>query len=174
MALREREYFSPNLKKWHPNAVGIAVVVLHNCYGKLLKQFLCGATKLTNESIDVLQRAGKLENFLVQMVIEDSTECEDGGKAVVREMVPYDVDSVILKLLKQWIDDKIKKGKDCLRRARETEVSSRNFSTEKRSCTTLALETWHGTQIFGYDKYLGVRFAAGSMGAYNLVVLSIC
>lgn len=125
MALREREYFSPILKKWHPNAVGVAAVVLHNCYGMLLKQFLSGAVavKLTNESVEVLQRAGKLENFLVQMVIEDSTECEDGGKAVVREMVPYEVDSVILRLLKQWIDDKLKKGRDCLRRARETEVS---------------------------------------------------
>lgn len=122
MALREREYFSPILKKSHPVSVGVAAVVLHSCYGTLLKQFLSGTTKLANESIEVLQRAGKLENFLVQMVVEDATECEDGGKAVVREMVPYEVDSVILKLLKQWIDDKIKKGRDCLRRAKETEV----------------------------------------------------
>ncbi|PKI35107.1 hypothetical protein CRG98_044496 [Punica granatum] len=130
LALREREYFSPILKKWHPVAVGVAAVVLHNRYGSLLKQFLIGTTKLTNETVEVLQRAGKLENFLVQMVVEDSNECEDGGKVVVREMVPYEVDSVILKLLKQWIDDKLKKGKDCLRRAKETETWNPKSKTE--------------------------------------------
>ncbi|KAK4750454.1 hypothetical protein SAY87_003936 [Trapa incisa] len=133
LALREREYFSPILKKWHPNAVGIAAVVLHNCYEKLLKQFLCGPVKLTRDCVDVLQRAGKLENFLVQMVVEDvSTDSDEGasGKAIVREMVPYDVDSVILKLLKLWIDDKMKKGKDCLRRAREVETWNPKSKTE--------------------------------------------
>ncbi|KAK4781836.1 hypothetical protein SAY86_015938 [Trapa natans] len=133
LALREREYFSPILKKWHPSAVGIAAVVLHNCYEKLLKQFLCGPVKLTRDCVDVLQRAGKLENFLVQMVVEDvSPDSDEGasGKAIVREMVPYDVDSVILKLLKQWIDDKMKKGKDCLRRAREVETWNPKSKTE--------------------------------------------
>ncbi|KAK4767929.1 hypothetical protein SAY87_003070 [Trapa incisa] len=125
LALREREYFSPILKKWNPNAVGIAAVFLHNCYEKLLKQFLCGSVKLTKDNIVVLQRAGKLENFLVQMVVEDvSADCDDSasGKAIVREMVPYDVDSIILKLLKQWIGGEIKKGRDCLRRATEIET----------------------------------------------------
>lgn len=56
------------------------------------------------------------------MVVEDSTEYDDRGKAVVREMVPHEVDSVILKLLKQWIDDKLKKGRDCICRGKETEV----------------------------------------------------
>lgn len=103
-------------------AVGVAAVVLHNCYGGLLKQHLSTASTLDSETVSVLQRAGKLENFLVQMVIDDSADSHEGGKAMIREMVPYEVDAVILKLLKQWIDDKLKRGKDCLRRAKETEV----------------------------------------------------
>lgn len=123
LALREREYFSPIMKKWHPFAAGVAAVVLHNCYGAMLKRYLTSTPKLSSETVSVLQRAGKLENFLVQMVVEDSTECEDGGKSLVREMAPYEVDAIILKLLKQWIDEKLKKGKECLRQAKETEVS---------------------------------------------------
>lgn len=123
LALREREYFSPIMKKWHPFAAGVAAVVLHNCYGAMLKRYLTSSPKLSSETVSVLQRAGKLENFLVQMVVEDSTECEDGGKSLVREMAPYEVDTIILKLLKQWIGEKLKKGKECLHQAKETEVS---------------------------------------------------
>ncbi|KAK3022515.1 hypothetical protein RJ639_046792 [Escallonia herrerae] len=122
LALKEREIFSPVLKKWHPIAAGVAAVTLHTCYGTLLKQYLAGASSLTNETITVLQRAGKLEKVLVQVVVEDSVECEDGGKAIVREMVPYEVDSIILKYLRQWIQERLKKGKEVFQRAKETET----------------------------------------------------
>lgn len=49
-------------------------------------------------------------------------DCEDGGKSLVREMVPYEVETIILKLLKQWIQEKLRLGKDDLQRAKETEV----------------------------------------------------
>lgn len=78
---------------------------------------------LTAETVGLFQRTGKLEKFLVQMVVEDSAECADGGKAIVREMVPYEVDSIILNLLKNWMDERLKKGKECIQRAKETEVS---------------------------------------------------
>ncbi|KAL3724677.1 hypothetical protein ACJRO7_029788 [Eucalyptus globulus] len=130
LALREREHFSPIMKKWHPFAAGVAAVVLHSCYGAMLKRYLTIAPKLSGETVSVLQRAGKLENFLVQMVVEDSTECEDGGKSLVREMAPYEVDSIILKLLKQWIHEKLKKGRDCLRQAKETETWNPKSKTE--------------------------------------------
>lgn len=123
MALKERECFSPILKKWHLTAAAVAAVTLHNCYGDVLKQYLSGISTLTNDTVGVLQRAGKLEKMLVQMVVEDSAECEDGGKSIVREMVPYEVDHVILNLLKKWIDERLAKGKECLTRAKETEVS---------------------------------------------------
>ncbi|XP_048127738.1 protein unc-13 homolog isoform X2 [Rhodamnia argentea] len=130
LALREREYFSPIMKKWHPFAAGVAAVVLHNCYGAVLKRYMASSPKLSSETVSVLQRAGKLENFLVQMVVEDSTECEDGGKSLVREMAPYEVESIILKLLKQWIDEKLRKGKECLRQAKETETWNPKSKTE--------------------------------------------
>lgn len=122
LALRERECFSPILKKWHSVASGIAAVMLHQCYGSVLMQFLAGRTVISAETVEVLQRAGKLEKVLVQMVVEDSTECEDGGKGLVREMVPYEVDSIIMRLLRQWIEEKLKAGQECLHRAKQAET----------------------------------------------------
>ncbi|GLT42118.1 hypothetical protein SLA2020_161380 [Shorea laevis] len=122
LALRERECFSPILKRWHPVAAAVAAVTLHQCYGEVLKQYLTGTSMLNSEVVGVLQRAGKLEKILVQMVVEDSEECEDGGKGIVREMVPYEVDSIIMRLLKQWIEERLKEGKELLSRAKETET----------------------------------------------------
>ncbi|XP_077252796.1 protein unc-13 homolog isoform X2 [Tasmannia lanceolata] len=122
LAMRERENFSPVLKRWHPTAAGVAAATLHNCYGVVLKQYLTSASTLTNHLIQVLQTAGKLERVLVQIVVEDAVDCEDGGKAIVREMLPYEVDSVILSLMKTWVDERLKRGKECLNRAKETET----------------------------------------------------
>lgn len=123
LVMKERHHFSPILKKWHSTAGAVAAITLHNCYGQVLRQYIGEVTSLTTESVQVLQRAGKLEKLIVQIVVEDSTECEDGGKNVVREMAPFDVDSVILSLLGKWIDESLNKGKECLQRAKETEVS---------------------------------------------------
>ncbi|KAI4371920.1 hypothetical protein MLD38_010215 [Melastoma candidum] len=130
LALREREHFTPILKKRHPAAAGVAVLVLHNCYGVILKLYLSNISNLCTETAEVLQRAEKLEKFLVQMVVEDCTECEGLGKSLVKEMVPYEVDRIILMLLKQWTDDRLKKGKECLRRAKETESWNPKSKTE--------------------------------------------
>lgn len=123
LATKEKDIFSPLLKKWHPVAAGVAAVTLHTCYGTLLKQFLAGKSPLLNETVVVLQRAGKLEKTLVQLVVEDSVECEDGGKAIVREMIPYEVDSIIQKQMKQWIQERLQQGKDHILKAKQTEVS---------------------------------------------------
>ncbi|KAK4341662.1 hypothetical protein RND71_040163 [Anisodus tanguticus] len=122
LAAKEKEIFSPVLKKWHPISAGVAAVALHSCYGTLLKQYLTGATLLTKQTVLVLQKAGKLEKLLIQMVVEDSVDCEDGGKAIVREMVPYEVDSIIMNLLRKWIQERLKKGKEIIMRAKETET----------------------------------------------------
>ena len=123
LALRERESFSPILKKWHSVAAGVAAVTLHHCYGAVFKQYLNGMSTLNHESVEVLQRAAKLEKFLVQMVVEDSAECEDGGKSIVREMIPFEVDAVIQRVMKQWIEDRTKRGRECFLRAKDSEVS---------------------------------------------------
>ncbi|KAJ9558802.1 hypothetical protein OSB04_013416 [Centaurea solstitialis] len=63
----------------------------------VLRELLAANSMISNETITVLQRANKLEKVLVNMVVEDSVECEIGGKTVVREMVPYDVDAIMLE-----------------------------------------------------------------------------
>ncbi|XVF38510.1 hypothetical protein REPUB_Repub20aG0108200 [Reevesia pubescens] len=149
LAARERELFSPILKRWHPTAAGVAAVTLHQCYGAVLKQYLAGTTMLNSEIVEVLQRAAKLEKVLVQMVVEDSEECEDGGKGIVREMAPYEVDSIILKLLRQWIDERLKNGKELLCRAKETETwnpksKSEPYAQSAMEIMRLAKETVNG------------------------------
>lgn len=123
LAMKE-DMFSPLLKKWHPVASAVAAVTLHTCYGTLLNQFLEGKSPLLNETVVVLQRAGELENSLVQLVVEDSVECEDGGKAIVREMIPYEVDSILHKQTKQWIQERLHWGKEHVLKAKHTEVSN--------------------------------------------------
>ncbi|XP_010542950.1 PREDICTED: uncharacterized protein LOC104815998 [Tarenaya hassleriana] len=122
LALRERECFSPILKRWHSVAAGVASASLHQCYGSILMQYLAGRSVITKAIVEVLHTAGKLEKVLVQMVAEDSEESEDGGKGLVREMVPYEVDLIILRLLRQWIEEKLKRVQECLYSAKETET----------------------------------------------------
>lgn len=123
LATMEKENYSHLLKKWHPIPAGVAAVTLHTCYGTLLRQYLSDSSALTNETLEVLQRAGKLEKVLVQMVVEDSVESEDGGKTIVREMEPFEVDSIIMKSVRHWVQERLRVGKELLQRAKETEVS---------------------------------------------------
>ncbi|MCL7038993.1 hypothetical protein MKW94_007863 [Papaver nudicaule] len=130
MATKEKENFSPILKKWHPVAAGVAALTLHNCYGEILKQYIAHVSTLTNEAIRVLQTAGKLEKDLIQMAIEESVDCEEGGKVVLKEMDAYEVDAIILSLLKAWIYERLKNGNLCLGRAKETETWNPKSKTE--------------------------------------------
>jgi len=121
LAIKERENFTPMLRKWHPAAGAVAAMMMHSCYGHVLRQYLGEVTSLTRETVEVLQRAEKVEKVLLQMVVE---ECgEDNAKPAMKEMVPYEVDSIILNLLRKWINESLSSGKDCLQRAKETEVS---------------------------------------------------
>ncbi|KAG6420309.1 hypothetical protein SASPL_116833 [Salvia splendens] len=134
VASKEKAIFSPVTKKWHPIAAGVSAVTLHTCYGTLLRQYLnSSAAAQMSETILVLQRAGKLEKVLVQMVVEDSVECADGGKAIVREMLPYEIDAIILRLLKHWLQEKLKIGKDKLHTAKETETWNPKSKSEPYS-----------------------------------------
>ncbi|KAK7279200.1 hypothetical protein RJT34_24246 [Clitoria ternatea] len=122
LTMRERENFTPVLKKWYPTASAVAALMLHNCFGHVLRQYLGEVISLTHETVEVLQRAEKLEKMLLQMIMDDSGEREDNSKSVMREMVPYEVDSIILNLLRKWIGEALHKGKECLQRAKETET----------------------------------------------------
>ncbi|CAJ1976524.1 unnamed protein product [Sphenostylis stenocarpa] len=130
LMLKERHHFCPILQKWHSTAGAVAAMVLHTCYGKMLKQYVNEVTSLTAESVQVLQKSGKLEKVIVQTMVEDSSECDDGGKTVIREMAPYDVDSVILSLLGKWIDDSLLKAKEFLQTTKETETWTAKSKSE--------------------------------------------
>ncbi|CAL9076324.1 protein unc-13 homolog [Musa acuminata AAA Group] len=122
LAVFEKDAFSPVLRKWHPLPTAAAMVAIHGCFGIVLKQYLAKVTSLTTELVRVLQSAGKLEKLLVQMLMEDSADCEDGGKEIVRQMVAYEVDSVVANLLKNWMEERLSMGKEFLNRAKETET----------------------------------------------------
>ncbi|XP_042004070.1 protein unc-13 homolog [Salvia splendens] len=112
LAVNEKDTFSPILKIWHPFAAGVAVATLHVCYGNELKQFISGITELTPDAVQILRAADKLEKDLVQIAVEDSVDSDDGGKAIIREMPPYDAEGVIANLVKAWIKTRLDRLKE--------------------------------------------------------------
>nr|XP_017228196.1 PREDICTED: uncharacterized protein LOC108192467 [Daucus carota subsp. sativus] len=165
LAAKERETYSSILKKWHPVAAGAAAVTLHTCYGTLLKQYLTGTSHLlSNEAIEILHTAGKLEKFLVQMAVEDSAECSDGGKAIVREMVPYEVDAIITRSLKQWIQERLKSVKEALQTAKESETWNPKSKNEPYGHSAVELMK-HAKQAL--DEFLEIPVGIAEDIAHN-------
>ncbi|KAL8522089.1 hypothetical protein ACS0TY_012295 [Phlomoides rotata] len=107
LAIKEKDVFSPILKRWHPFSAGVAVATLHACYGNELKQFISGIKELTPDAVQILRAADKLEKDLVQIAVEDSVDSDDGGKAIIREMPPYEAEGAIANLVKVWIKTRI-------------------------------------------------------------------
>ncbi|GKV03438.1 hypothetical protein SLEP1_g15735 [Rubroshorea leprosula] len=122
LAVNEKQVFSPILKKWHPFAAGVAVATLHACYGNELKQFISSITELTADAVQVLRAADKLEKDLVQIAVEDSVDCDDGGKAIIREMPPYEAEAAIANLVKLWMKSKLDRLKEWVDRNLQQEV----------------------------------------------------
>ncbi|XP_022997652.1 uncharacterized protein LOC111492517 [Cucurbita maxima] len=112
LAVNEKEVFSPILRNWHPFAAGVAVATLHACYGNELKQFISGIGELTPDAVQVLRAADKLEKDLVQIAVGDSVDSDDGGKAIIREMPPYEADSAIADLVKSWMKTRLDRMKE--------------------------------------------------------------
>jgi hypothetical protein len=125
LAIFERRNFSLVLRRWHPAPVAVAAVTLHGCFGVMLRQYLAKVSILTEELVHVLHSASRLEKALAQMTAEDAADCDDGrAKAVVGDMEPYEVETVVMGLLKTWMDDKLMLCRDCVLRAKDTEVRS--------------------------------------------------
>ncbi|XP_023002200.1 uncharacterized protein LOC111496130 isoform X1 [Cucurbita maxima] len=122
LAVNEKDVFSPILKKWHPFSAGVAVATLHACYGNELKQFVSGIGELTPDAIQVLRAADKLEKNLVQIAVEDSVDSDDGGKAIIREMPPYEADSAIANLVKSWMKTRLDRMKEWVDRNLQQET----------------------------------------------------
>ncbi|MBA0728538.1 hypothetical protein Golax_023147, partial [Gossypium laxum] len=97
LAVHEKHVFSPILKGWHPLAAGI--------------------TELSSDIVQVLSAADKLEKDLVQIAVEDEVDSDDGGKAIIREMPPYEAEAAIGNLVKGWIKTRVDRLKECVDRA---------------------------------------------------------
>jgi hypothetical protein len=124
LAKLEKETYSPVLRRYHPFPVATAAVTLHSSFGLVLRQYVGRMSGLTNEYVRVLQSAGNLEILLKQMALEDSASLGDGANPIVDEMVPYDVQIIIVGLMKGWMDDRLRMGRECVKRAKETEVKT--------------------------------------------------
>lgn len=122
LAVNEKQVFSPILKRWHPFAAGVAVATLHACYGNEIKQFISGISELTPDAVQVLRAADKLEKDLVQIAVEDSVDSDDGGKAIIREMPPYEAEAAIGNLVKGWIKSRTDRLKEWVDRNLQQEV----------------------------------------------------
>ncbi|KAF8047732.1 hypothetical protein N665_2849s0003 [Sinapis alba] len=122
LALQEKRMFSPIWKRWHPFAAGVAVATLHVCYGNEIKQFISGISELTPDAVQILRAADKLEKDLVQIAVEDSVDSDDGGKAIIREMPPFEAQTVIANLVKDWIKARIDRLKEWVDRNLQREV----------------------------------------------------
>ncbi|GMI92731.1 hypothetical protein like AT2G25800 [Hibiscus trionum] len=122
LAFSEKAIFSPLLKRWHSLAAGVAVATLHSCYGNELKMFVSGIGEPTPDILEVLRAADKLEKDLVQIAVENSVDSEDGGKSIIREMPPYEVESMISNLVKAWIKTRLDRLKELVDRNLQQEV----------------------------------------------------
>ncbi|KAK8261984.1 hypothetical protein V6Z12_D13G225800 [Gossypium hirsutum] len=119
LAVHEKHVFSPILKGWHPLAAGVAVATLHACI-----------MELSSDIVQVLRAADKLEKDLVQIAVEDEVDSDDGGKAIIREMPPYEAEAAIGNLVKGWIKTSVDRLKECVDRALLQEVWSQQASQE--------------------------------------------
>ncbi|CAK9188459.1 unnamed protein product [Ilex paraguariensis] len=131
LAVNEKELFSPILKRWHPFAAGVAVATLHACYGNEVKQFISGITELTPDAVQVLRAADKLEKDLVQIAVEDAVDSDDGGKAIIREMPPFEAEAAIANLVKVWIKTRVDRLKEWVDRNLQQEVWNPQANQEK-------------------------------------------
>ncbi|KAJ3682376.1 hypothetical protein LUZ60_014949 [Juncus effusus] len=128
LAIFEKETYSPILRRWgsHPAPTTVAVMTLHNCFGIVLKQYLAKVTSLTNELVRVIRSAREMEKTLIDMAVEDS------GKGIVKEMMLSDVESVVAGLLKNWIEERLRFGREFLIRTKETESWAPKSLTSER------------------------------------------
>lgn len=121
LARVEKEVYSRVLRRWHPCPTAVAAATLHSCFGALLKRYVSrmAACGLSSESVRVLHAASKLDKWLVHMAGEDDLAAADQLPPM---MASYNVDSIIFGLVKGWMDERLRVGDECVRRAQESET----------------------------------------------------
>lgn len=148
LAIKEKNLYSPILKKWHPFAAGVAVAVLHDCFGNELKKFIVGLTEITPDTAQVLKAADKLEKDLVHIAIEDSMDIHDRGKSLVRQMPPYEAGTVMANLVKSWAKEQLDKLKVWADQKLQQEVISFSFHSD-------LLPPFQTVSRSGFSRYVG-------------------
>ncbi|BBN15694.1 hypothetical protein MPTK1_7g00040 [Marchantia polymorpha subsp. ruderalis] len=91
LAEEERLRFSPVLKQWNAYAGGIAAATLHACFAREIMQLLSDRQTIGPE--------------VLQIAVEDAVDAEDGGKGLMREMQPYECETTIERLSKDWLQN---------------------------------------------------------------------
>jgi hypothetical protein len=107
LARDERANFSPILQQWHLTPAGVAAAALHSCFGKELRKYVSTVTGISPDGVQVLMAADQLEMDLVQIAAEDGANADDGGKSLIREMPPYEAQSILDALSKKWVEEGI-------------------------------------------------------------------
>ncbi|XP_039018610.1 protein unc-13 homolog [Hibiscus syriacus] len=139
LAFNEKELFNPILKRWHPLAAAVAVATLHSFYGNELKQYVSCIDELSPDILLVLKSAYKLEKDLVQMAVENSVDCEDGGKSIIRETLPYESESVTSDLVKSWITSRTDRLKEWVHRNPQQEAWDPKATRERFALSAVEL-----------------------------------
>ncbi|CAN6441196.1 unnamed protein product [Victoria cruziana] len=111
----------------------VFTATLHTCFGRELKQFVSGIAELTLDALQVLKAADKLEKDLVNIDVEDSVESDDGGKAIIREMPPYEAEFVMASLAKMWIKSRGERLRERVDRSLQQETWNPREKMEKFS-----------------------------------------
>ncbi|CAM6104251.1 unnamed protein product [Calypogeia fissa] len=105
LARDERAKYSPVLQQWHLTAAGVAAAALHSCFGKELQKYTAGITGICQDVVQALQAADQLEMDLVRIAVEDGVNAEDGGKSLIREMLPYEAQTTMNTMSKSWVEE---------------------------------------------------------------------
>jgi hypothetical protein len=115
----EKDVYAPILRQWHPCPAAIAAITLHACFDTYFKRYVSKmAGCLSSESMRALQMVSELDKYLVQMAHDADNGDGYGGK----QLIPYDVDSIVVGLVTEWMDDRLRIGAECVRRARDSEA----------------------------------------------------
>ncbi|GBG70083.1 hypothetical protein CBR_g5715 [Chara braunii] len=121
--LREEvESYSSTFVASHPNPAGVAAVTLHSCFRLEIKQYMTHVTALNSEVVQLLREANALEKTVVKTVVGEAAKSADGGKGLIREIVPYDTDKVAVGLVTKWVASQVHRLDEWARRTLQMEI----------------------------------------------------
>ncbi|VFQ67086.1 unnamed protein product [Cuscuta campestris] len=119
------------MKRHHSLATGVAVATLHVCFGNELKKFVSSVNELTPDAVQVLIAADKLEKNLVKMAVADAEDSDDGGKALIQEMIPFEAEAVISDLVKSWVRTRVERLREWVDRNLQQEIWNPQANQER-------------------------------------------